>query len=732
MKGKIDISRDTFRKEYHYNKVQMQQGRVQVDADWNEQVDIQDYHNKTSLRDVVGKSGAPIENAGFAVTISADGKLMAEPGRYYVDGILIENEKQFEIIDQIDLPVSLEDKKEGKLRSDDGKYLEDKGTYLLYLDVWERPVVALDAPKICESALNGIDTAARSKIVWQVKLLHVKDGTVDCTSIDPWDSIKPASTSTLQAFCKPEEPPTDRCMIPPGAGYRGLENQLYRVEVHDPGKAGDKATVKWSRDNGTVVTKLANISGGTLTVTSGGKDKLLGFGTGDWVEITDDISESWGKPGSLLKLTYADDHEFQYDVSSVADPPTNEKYPREFNPKIRRWDSNGVIDVKALSPIQLEDGIEVTFKEGTLQTGDYWLIPARTIKGNIEWPLVGKEPDFRSPEGIEHHYCSLGLVQYLDTKFTKIADCRKFFHPLVDLEPGPDGGPISRELVVHTGLIDLNFKVDPPSSSTVNFKNFIHYYADLKSPPAIILALVGFDYRRVSDGGSAVPPPDDEKVSSMEDHCLYVFNKKTDPNALPIPEFKPVNITLKTFDIVVNPAPPPGGLQLASVKLRWWAVPAEEKDLQVQDEEGSGPTVPSTIEFDPSVLTVDGTATIKITDPQANTDVRAAEDIVINLTTGETPSGRGGRQRKGMDILISEVGENKGIFLGKLNIRNGNKIIFENARIQRIYDKTKISNVISESEIEFKGTKPLEKIVIIYNTAADNKVLKAEAKVEYP
>ncbi|HEX6608229.1 MAG TPA: DUF6519 domain-containing protein, partial [Chloroflexia bacterium] len=36
-----DITRSTFRPENHYDGVRMQQGRVQLDADWNEQVDIQ-------------------------------------------------------------------------------------------------------------------------------------------------------------------------------------------------------------------------------------------------------------------------------------------------------------------------------------------------------------------------------------------------------------------------------------------------------------------------------------------------------------------------------------------------------------------------------------------------------------------------------------------------------------------------------------------------------------------
>ena len=38
---KGDFTRNTFKKEKHYSGVRMQQGRVQLDADWNEQVDIQ-------------------------------------------------------------------------------------------------------------------------------------------------------------------------------------------------------------------------------------------------------------------------------------------------------------------------------------------------------------------------------------------------------------------------------------------------------------------------------------------------------------------------------------------------------------------------------------------------------------------------------------------------------------------------------------------------------------------
>ena len=35
-----DITRDTFDPSKHFSRVLMQQGRVQLDADWNEQISI--------------------------------------------------------------------------------------------------------------------------------------------------------------------------------------------------------------------------------------------------------------------------------------------------------------------------------------------------------------------------------------------------------------------------------------------------------------------------------------------------------------------------------------------------------------------------------------------------------------------------------------------------------------------------------------------------------------------
>ena len=65
MKG--DFSRFTFDPEKRYSSVWMQQGRVLLDSDWNEQEQIQLYRSRITNDDVIGLCGAPKHNHGFAM-----------------------------------------------------------------------------------------------------------------------------------------------------------------------------------------------------------------------------------------------------------------------------------------------------------------------------------------------------------------------------------------------------------------------------------------------------------------------------------------------------------------------------------------------------------------------------------------------------------------------------------------------------------------------------------------
>jgi hypothetical protein len=440
MKG--DFTRSTFKPEKQYSGVRMQQGRVQLDADWNEQNDINSHRINTGSRDSIGPCGAPQDGGGFKIDPTSDAQnLTISHGRIYVDGILCENSKDIGITAQEDLPNDFPN----------NKLPDGAGVYLAYLDVWQRHMTAIEDTEIREVALGGPDTATRTKTVWQVRLKKLQDstvvnGTIICKPIvDEWKNITVGSDANLTAFTKKETPSNNPCIVPPGAGYRGLENQLYRVEIHVGGKLGE-AKFKWSRDNGSVVFAVEEFikdasknPTNKLKVKQLGKDKTLSLQAGDWVEVLDDAKELSDNPVGILALI-TENPDVAGRIITLRDSDIISGYDMTRHPKVRRWDmGSDAIPVKpATGPdsIELENGIFVQFSGTSFRAGDYWLIPARTATGDIEWPkdeTTPTEPKSEPPEGIRHHYCRLAVLQQDSSKNWSSHDCRKLFPAVTEL-----------------------------------------------------------------------------------------------------------------------------------------------------------------------------------------------------------------------------------------------------------------------------------------------------------
>ena len=428
MKG--DFTRATFTPEKHYHGVLKQQGRVDMDADWNEQGAITSHRVETETVDVIGPCGAPVGDAGFVLTaVSGGTNINISAGRAYADGILCENEADVLITAQPDLP--------------NFTLPTTAGIYIAYLEVWLRHIISLDDDNIREVALGGPDTCTRAKTVWQVNLFNAGalGATVDCTTDVP---LFTPSTGTLSARAEPDPTSDDICTIPAKAGFRRLENQLYRVEIHDGGNvgaAGVNATFKWSRDNGSVVTSWTAQAGNDLTVTSVGRDSVLGFAAGQWVELIDDVHELNFQPGTLVQLTNVQGLTLTIDPATATGSVNFADFPG--NPKIRRWDSAGLVSLTTTGWLDLEDGVQVQFANGTYETGDYWLIPARTNTGDVDWPLdpATNQPRFELPKGIRRHFCKLAVVQLTGTTWSVITTCMPTFPPLTGLPTtGNDSG----------------------------------------------------------------------------------------------------------------------------------------------------------------------------------------------------------------------------------------------------------------------------------------------------
>jgi len=440
-----DYSRKTFKFRHNYSGVLMQQGRVQLDADWNEQIAINLRRQRAETVDTIGRAVVPLETTdGFKLELNA-GVLSIYPGRMYVDGLLAENHgaspSEF-------YPVLSEERGSEPVLYLEQPYfpnvseiapLPTSGFAIAYLDVWQREVTHVMQPDMIEPAV-GIDTTTRWQTVWQVKVLPVETPVgemLECADqVSGWDKLIAPSAGRLSTGIVESQEEDNVCLVPTEGGYRALENRLYRVEVHTGGSF-DHATFKWSRHNASIETAVNQISGLNLTVAQSQWDPVRSFKVGDWVEVTDDVREFSGDAGEMRLVTGVDYAQNIIELESalpLADFPTdaNDAPSSERHTRIRRWDQKNDVDPNTgLTTITndafyLEDGIQVVFDldaspnlSGEFKTGDYWIFSARSATGKIE--LLDQAP----PQGIHHHYARLAILNFPNDQ----EDCRIHWPP---------------------------------------------------------------------------------------------------------------------------------------------------------------------------------------------------------------------------------------------------------------------------------------------------------------
>ena len=485
----FDSSRFTFDPRRDFLGVVMEQGRVQLDSDWNEWQAEFARRIQAGTLDILGQAVYPINitpNA-FQITPStdSDGKnhISIGAGRYYVDGLLAENhgpQSDDEAWDPAlaelsgapltqpfpDMTIDFTQQPYYP-----GATISGSGPFLAYLDVWQREVTYLEDPYLVDQAV-GVDTTGRLQTVWQVKLIDLSKlgGSIDCsTDIPAWDALLQPPTGRLTNGVA-QNTPSVPCCLASTTGYTGLENQLYRVEIQ---KGGASPTFKWSRDNASVatsVTAINTVNGvSQLTVASQGRDQVLGFSNGDWIEITDDYQELTGVVGELHQITGTSATQMTITLDSeiaLSLDPTN----LGRHTRIVRWDQQGTTTGDIAIPsdgsaVTLESGINVSFSNNPTPTsynpGDFWNFDARTANGHVQ-PLNNAPP-----RGIHHHYAKLAIVTFPTTT----ADCRVPWPP------------------TNTGCCGCSVSVQP-TDITANYtlQNILDKYKNLQTATEICLA----------------------------------------------------------------------------------------------------------------------------------------------------------------------------------------------------------------------------------------------------
>ncbi len=444
-----DFSRSTFAAGNHYSGVRMQQGSVQVDADWNEQVDIVRHQVVTPLGDLLGSfaaAGDPADpaQAGFALALAEPVEaeageetppdLIIAAGRAYAGGVLCENDAACRYSKQPDYPGAT-----SHLTA-----LLDAGytRFIVYLDVWDRHVTALEEPAMADGALDGIDTTTRTRTIWQLRLLPLDSELPD-------DDTSPATLPEWKALLDSKQQ-RGRLSAQQAPNTLLRDNQLYRVEVH--AVEGRNVAFKWSRENGAVCYGVtgqpARLPGATdpdaaptgiptavtysISLTEQDPARLFLY-LGDWVELVRDGDVVDGARRALYQVV---DLQPDRGLVSVVGFDTLPDEPADSRVRwlVRRWDqrsprngtprshadASGLVRRAAgdVDPFDLENGVQVLFGDGgDYRPGDYWLIPARTQfssgRGGVEWPQSAPGvPLAQSPHGIDHRYALLGVFYH--------------------------------------------------------------------------------------------------------------------------------------------------------------------------------------------------------------------------------------------------------------------------------------------------------------------------------
>lgn len=441
---KTQISRHSHRPDKRYSGVYQQQGRMITDADWNELVEIVTERVAEALRDVVA-SGAP-RGRGVEIVPLAGG-FGIRGGWIYADGVAARAEpaagidaETFTYDQQADFPAPPP---------------LPETAFVLYADVWERPVVSLEDPAhLRDPALHGADTTTRTQTMVQVKWCP------DAGYLDERTHPQQGSAElTLRLRAPREEPdPCDPCADEVAVAAR-TGNYLFRLEVHDVeeiSKAGGRLVLKWSSENGAEQHEVERAPSY--------------FRTGDWIyEFYDETSEK--HLGVHLAPGFTPVRPTLH-AGWPAAPP-------EDLPWVRRWDGYCVLESRGgiwslvegqdrVTELSTEgsadaDGhvalgtksVEIQLKALTLAlpltpgkksklaadvffvAGDYWLAPVREAVHQTGSVVLEAAP----PLGVVHHYVKLASVADDGTveSLTTAENRRMSFPPLTDLRAGDVG-----------------------------------------------------------------------------------------------------------------------------------------------------------------------------------------------------------------------------------------------------------------------------------------------------
>ena len=451
-----DKARITFDDKQQYRSVVMQQGRVTLEADWNEAQDITSEEIRKDALDFVGPSGTPDDGYGIAAATGEkrpDFDFSISAGTMYVGGERVELAKRVIYDHQSDWL----DKTDPDWIDLNDLAQKPPTREFVYLSLFEQEVSAVEDSALRDVALGGPDTAARLRLMQHVVRLGVDAN--DCatglaSAENNWEkrglffdpaTMRLASRARLELGFFDREINPNPCEPSAQGGYLGADNQLIRVQISDAARH----RFTWGFDNASFLYRVNVINGQTLQLQSAPVDAGHEPVTGQAIEVLLPTARLHNGEFVAAHTGFVTSvQSYARDLKRITLPGSlpaafGDGDPNHPHPPIvflRVWQEE-----RSFTPGTAErlgqTGLQVTLTtsgSSAFHRGDFWQIAARPNTPTRVYPeryLDAPQP----PDGPRMWACPLAFIHWTE-KVADITDCRNHFDNLVELTRRKLGG----------------------------------------------------------------------------------------------------------------------------------------------------------------------------------------------------------------------------------------------------------------------------------------------------
>lgn len=450
-----DRARVSFDPKQQYRSVVMQQGRVTLEADWNEAQRITGEELRKETLDIIGPSGTPDD--GYLVVVPATPTaplfdFSVNPGTMYVGGLrctlpeAVTYSKQTEWLDG-----GPEDPDWVKLTALKSAPAANE---LVSLFLREQEVSAVEDPDLKDVALGGPDTAQRTRLVQRIVRTASKGG--DCASglagaVSHWKQqgleFDPAtmrlySDARLQVGAADKVPLPNPCQPQAQGGYVDPDNQLIRVQISSTDQQAGGLKFVWGFDDASFLYRIDVDPNNpqNLLFESAPVDSSRQPVSGQTVEILREavLLPNGGEIAALSGFVVTLDQNYDPDAQSVV-LPSGVSLPPDYLPAspsasaplfLRVWQNEQVFTPG--TAVALGDtGLQVTLttEQGApFHVGDYWMFAVRPATPQTVYPERYWNAPQR-PDGPRIWICPLAVIAWKGQTGTVVSDCRNQFGP---------------------------------------------------------------------------------------------------------------------------------------------------------------------------------------------------------------------------------------------------------------------------------------------------------------